>query len=266
MAVAGSGIALAALYFSRSYKKAIAGSVAAIGWIGLVLTAHGLHVYTLYGRLDWIAASRIKYILIAFAVCLGLISPLGYLRGRCKRIATLGVLAIFMVCFIGLPFVGPAVFRDEIRRLPTQLDERGLCLQSRPYTCGPAAAVTALNRLGLEASEARIAGAAGTAPWIGTGSWDLYRAIERLYDPRDLRCRYRRFQSLDQIPAAAVALAVMREGWFLDHCVTILKVTPSEVLLADPAAGLRIMPRPAFEAAWRNTAIILSRPRLTKNL
>jgi predicted double-glycine peptidase len=263
MAVAGSGIALGRLYFGRSYKRAVSGSFAAIGWILFLLTAHFLHLYTLYSGLDWIAASRSKYILICFAVCLGLVSPLRYLSSPWKRTLTVGVLACFLLLFAGLPFAGPAVYQKQIQNLPTHLDTRGLCRQSLSYTCGPAAAVTALRQLGLEASESQIAAAAGTAPWLGTSSWDLYRAIDRLYPEDQLHCRYERFQSLDQLPGGSFSLAVMREGFLMDHCVTILKITPSEVLLADPSAGLRIMPRAEFQAAWRHTAIVLSRPQVS---
>lgn len=263
MAVAGSGIALGRFYFGRSYKRALGGAFAAIGWIAFLLTAHFLHLFTLYSGLDWIAASRSKYVLICFAVCLGLISPLRYLHGLWKRLLTVGVLAGFLVFFAGLPFVGPAVYQKQIQNLPTHLDSRGLCRQSRPYTCGPAAAVTALHHLGLEASEAQIAQAAGTAPWLGTCSWDLYRALDRLYPEEELRCRYERFKSINQLPVGAFTLAVMREGFLMDHCVTILKITPTDVLLADPSAGLRIMPRAAFESAWRKTAIVLSQPQVS---
>jgi hypothetical protein len=262
-AVAGSGIALGRLYFGRSYKRAISGAFAAIGWIAFLLTAHFLHQYTLYSGLDWIAASRSKYILICFAVCLGLVSPLPYLNRQYKQTLTLAVLACFLLLFAGLPFAGPAVFGRQIQNLPTCLDTRGLCRQSLPYTCGPAAAVTALHQLGLEASESQIAAAAGTAPWLGTCSWDLYRAISRLYPEDQLHCRYERFQSLDQLPGGSFSLAVMREGFLMDHCVTILKVTPSDVLLADPSDGLRIIPRADFQAAWRHTAIVLSRPQVS---
>lgn len=265
-AVTGAGIALGGLYFGRSYKKAIAGSLGAIGWIAFLLTAHLLHVYTLYGGLDPIAASRNKYILIAFAICLGLISPLRYLRSAWKRLATACVLGVFLFLFVGLPFVGPAVFQGEIRALPTQLDHRGLCMQSRSYTCGPAAAVTALHQLGLEASEAQIAQAAGTAPWLGTCSWDLYRALKRLYSEEDLRCRYERFKTADQLPGGAMTLVIMREGFLMDHCVTVLEISRSEVLVADPTTGLCRIPLEVFEATWRHTGIVLSRPQFTNVL
>lgn len=266
IAVTAAAIALGRLYFSRSYNKAITGALTAIGWIAFLLTAHLIHVYTLYGGLDWIAASRSKYIMIAFAVCLGLISPLKYLDAKWKQVSTVSVLAVFLVLFVGLPFVGPAVFQHQIQQLPTQLDPQGLCYQSRSYTCGPAAAVTALNQLGLEAAEAQIARAAGTAPWLGTCPWDLYRALDRMYPEQDLQCRYERFRTVDQLPTRARTLVIMREGFLLDHCVTILNVTRTEVLVADPTTGLRSIPRPAFEAAWRHTGIVLSRPQLSKAL
>ncbi len=262
-AVAASGIALGQLYFSRSYKRAVSGALAAIGWIGFLLIAHLLHQNTLCSKLDWIAASRSKYVLICFAICLGLVSPLRYLNRRYKKTLTLVILTCFLLLFIGLPFAGPAIMQRQIQNLPTQLDSEGLCRQSLPYTCGPAAAVCALRQLRLEACESQIAQAAGTAPLLGTYSWDLYRALDRIYPKDQLQCRYGRFQSLDQLPNGSFSLAVMREGFLMDHCVAILKITPSEVFLADPSAGLRILSRLEFQNAWRHTAIVLTRPQLS---
>ena len=260
ISVAAAGIILG-ICLNRTYRTAITGAFAAVGLIALLLTAHLLHLWTFYGGLDWIAASRSKYILIGFAVCLGLVSPLKYLHSTWKQASTIVVLAILILLFVGIPFIGPAVNHHEIQSLPTQFDRRGLCLQSRPYTCGPAAAVTALRQLGLTASEARIAEAAGTTPLLGTCSWDLYQALNHLYPQEDLQCRYGRFENIDQLPDDSPTLAVMREGFMLDHCVTILKITRTDVLFADPSSGLCSMSKPAFEAAWRHTGIVLSRPR-----
>lgn len=255
--IALAGLLLGGLAFNRTYRTAVAGSVISVGIIALLLLAHCLHVWTIYGGLDWIAAARLKYILIIFAICLGFTSPLGYLRRTWKWPLMCFVLPIFIALFIGLPFYGPAVMLPEIRSLPTRLDERGLCYQSRPYTCGPAAAVTALVSLGLPASESAIADAARTAPMLGTCPWDLYRALDRLYAPQGVVCRYGRYESIDDLPQHVRALAVMREGIWTDHCVAVLDADESSVLVGDPSEGLRRVSRLDFELAWRGTAITL---------
>jgi predicted double-glycine peptidase len=50
-----------------------------------------------------------------------------------------------------LPFLVPALIKERLSNLTTRLDSNGICYQSTDYTCGPAAAVTALRRLGLQA-------------------------------------------------------------------------------------------------------------------
>jgi len=262
LSAASAGLGLGWFYFARTYRRAVWGAVAAVGWLAIVLTAHFAHLFSTFGGLDWIAASRNKFLFIGFALCFGMVGPLPHLNRRWKQAFTLAVLAIFAVLFIGIPFVGPAVFEEQISRLPTHLDQNGICRQSTSFTCGPAAAVSVLHRLGLEASEGEIARASGTAPALGTGIWDLYQGLRRLYPPEQLQCRYLRAGSLAHLPDGEFILAVIRETFWLDHCVAILEIRPTSVIFADPVNGLSILPRSAFEACWRKSAIVLRRPDL----
>jgi hypothetical protein len=52
-----------------------------------------------------------------------------------------------------VPFLAPAFNRGYLAGLKTRIDADGVCRQSSEYTCGPAAAVTALRKLGLPAEE-----------------------------------------------------------------------------------------------------------------
>lgn len=259
-AVTAIGLGLGRFYFARSYRRAVWGGLAAAGWIGFVLTAHLIHILSTYSGMDWVSASRSKFLLIGFAVCFGMLGPLHYLNRPWKKNLTFSVLMGFLVLFIGIPFLGPALLNHRIRTLDTFIDSDGICRQSTSFTCGPAAAVTALKQIGLDASEAQIARVSGTIPAIGTGMWDLYQGLRKLYPPDELQCRYFRSESLEGLPSGQPVLVVMQETFWMDHCVVVLRFTDTSVTIADPTNGLRILPRRLFETFWRKTAIILRRP------
>lgn len=232
-------------------------SIAAVFSIGLL---HLLHLCTLFSGLDFIALSRIKFMILAPAVTFGMAASLGTLGNPWKRGGILAALIGFLYLFIGLPFLVPAAIQDQTRTLPLLMDERGFCIQSRAYTCGPAAAVSALRRLGVDSREGHIALDSRTAPVLGTSMWDLYRAVEDICEQENLDCSYRRMADLDQIPPGAVCLTSVRSGFLISHCVTILKIDETTVTFVDPAVGLRCISRPHFEDLWYHTAIILQAP------
>jgi hypothetical protein len=55
------------------------------------------------------------------------------------------------------------VFHAELAALTTRLDADGVCRQSNHYTCGPAAAVTALRSAATACPFSPCAGAAGSS-------------------------------------------------------------------------------------------------------
>lgn len=219
---------------------------------------HWLHTHTLFGALDWITVSRFKFLILAAAVTFGLSGSLSHLARSWQRCGVLAAMLFFLYIFIGLPFLLPALLQDQMRTLPLLLDERGLCMQSRSYTCGPAAAVSALSRLGISSREGLLAVESRTAPLIGTGMWDLYRALERICERENVSCRYERPADLEQLPPGAVCLVSLRQSPITSHCVAVFKVDDIAVTCADPAVGLLRIARPSFEAQWSRTAIILT--------
>lgn len=71
------------------------------------------------------------------------------------------------------------------------------CLQSNDYNCGPAAAVTALRKLGLPAEEGEIAILAHTSSATGTPPDVLARALQDRYEKEGLASHYRIFHRVD---------------------------------------------------------------------
>lgn len=258
-------IAICGLLAGRTASRHSAGARViamgvSFGLVGLILLARLNVLWELFGLLRPIAAGRLRFMLLAFAVTIGLTAPLSRLRSIISRLATCVVMSILLAVLITLPFMGPALVQENLSAMPTQIDSDGVCRQSQPFTCGPAAAVTALQRLGFEAGEGQLAVAARTSPIIGTSPWNLYRAIQSDYGDAGLRCSFGYLDSLDAVPEDGVALVVIRDALLTDHCVAVLGYTEQMVTVADPIDGLVSMPRVQFNQQWRHCGIILQRP------
>jgi hypothetical protein len=157
-----------------------------------------------------------------------------------------------------LPFLVPALIRDDLSRLQTRIGANGVCYQSRSYTCGPAAAVTALTKFGFSAHEGEIAVLARTNPVSGTLLWSLYAAIKDRYAPQGLNCQFRRFDSVAQLRDIGITLVSVREAALLDHCVAVLNVSDTAVTIADPVVGLEVLPLQYFDEIWRRRGIVMN--------
>lgn len=227
--------------------------------VGLILLARLSILWSSFPFLCPIAASRLRFILLAFAVSLGLTTPLSQLRSFISRFVTCTVMAAFLAILISFPFLGPVLIRSDLAKTQTRIDIDGVCRQSQPFTCGPAAAVTALNRFGLEATESWLAVQSRTSPVIGTSPWELYKTLKSNYTDEGLEFSFLHMDSIDQLPAEAILLAVVRDAPAADHCVAVLEVHENSITLADPMAGLIYMPRDSFSRLWRNCGILMQR-------
>jgi predicted double-glycine peptidase len=164
-----------------------------------------------------------------------------------------------VVWFSVTPFVVPVLIKEKLSNLKTTVNSSGICFQSTDYTCGPAAAVTALRRLGLSANEGEIAVLSYSSPVAGTLPTCLSAALQQRYGTEGLKCQYRHFDSITQLRDSGITLAVIRDGLVNDHCVTVLGVTDYMVTLADPVWGKMLMSHKDFEKVWRFSGIVLKR-------
>ncbi len=215
---------------------------------------------------SWVAVGRMRFITLSFAVSMGLTVPLSRLPYKWERLAVCLLMAGFVVWFGILPLLGPTLVRDRLSQLTTKFDPAGICRQTTEYTCGPAAAVTALGRLGLAAEEGELAVLSYSSPITGTLPECLYSALKNRYSAEGLRCKYRHFDSVDQLRNVGVILAVVREAFLKDHCLAVLDVSDDAVTVADPATGKRLIPYSRFEKIWRFSGIVLERRTLAAQI
>lgn len=209
----------------------------------------------------WVTGGRAKFVILAFSVTMGLTTPFSRLPRKCEKVIICGLMTLVVFWFSVLPFLVPGLIKGRLSGLRTRVDLDGVCYQTTEYTCAPAAAVTALKKLGFVATEGEIAILAHTSPVAGTLPGCLQAALESRYGSQGLRCHYRRFQSIEELKQAGMTLAVVKDAFLTDHCVAVLEVSDHTLLVADPAVGRQMMSHEQFESIWRHTGIVLEKER-----
>jgi hypothetical protein len=158
-----------------------------------------------------------------------------------------------------VPFLLPVLDRSYLQTLETTIDSTGVCLQSNSYTCGPAAAVTALGQLGLEGEEGELSVLAYTNSWSGTQPDLLCMALEKRYRDDGLRCEQRFFERVSELRAVeGTVLVVIEYSFLVDHYVAVLEVTGDHIIAGDPLKGRVTYTYHEFTEKWRKRGVILS--------
>ncbi|MBN1902249.1 hypothetical protein JW926_13070 [Candidatus Sumerlaeota bacterium] len=119
-----------------------------------------------------------------------------------------------------------------------------VCIQTTPYTCGPASAATILKYYGINKTEEEISRSA----WLtkhGTEPWHLARIIRK----SGLKAK---FVSVPSQPAdppiPCIAGVRQKDDLKKGHFITILEKTENSFTIGDPAVGkLKITKEELFE-------------------
>jgi hypothetical protein len=209
--------------------------------------------------ISWLVSGRTLFAVAGMVTTMVLVTPLSRLQRKRDRQMVAG----FVILFVGYasvwPFFAPVLNRRYQESIVTQMDRDGICQQSTDYNCGPAAAVTALRRLGFPAEEGEIAILAHTSTAIGTPPDVLCRALQKHYGPSGLKCEYRQFKSVAELKNGGITMVVINFSLFLDHYLTVLKVTDDLVIVGDPSRGLRAYTLDDFSKKWRFIGVVLKR-------
>ncbi|MFH1370051.1 MAG: cysteine peptidase family C39 domain-containing protein [Planctomycetota bacterium] len=225
--------------------------------ITLVLVATYISSKTFLPVLVWISCGRARFIIMGLAVTMGSMTLLGRLKNRVEKAVLLVLMAGVVIWGSVLPFFVPVLIRNDLTNLKTKITADNICVQTTNYTCGPAAAVTALRLLGFAAQEGEIAILSHTSPVVGTLPWCLYKAIQQRYAAQGIECRLRHFDSISELRGQDVTLVVVKDAFLLDHCVTVLEVGDKTITIADPSLGRQKMSHKDFENVWRFYGITL---------
>lgn len=208
---------------------------------------------------SWLMMGRKKFAIMGFIAALVLTTPLSRVPKKRDRIVVCALMAIMIFSATVWPFIVPALDRDDLAHLQTRMDPNGICLQTTDFTCGPAAAVTALRQLRFPAEEGKLAIFSETSSVTGTPPDMLAEALQKEYGDRGLVAECRPFSNISELKQAGLTLAMVKYTFMVDHWVTVLQVTDSQVIIGDPLAGKVVLSYADFLHKWRYVGIVLKR-------
>ncbi len=257
--VAISGVAIGKALSALKKPYWILGYLCPLLLIIIIAIARFSGVLSFVPHLFWLITGRTKFVILALTVTIGLTTPLSRLPRKCEKVIICLLMTIVVIWFSVLPFLVPALIKNRLLNSKTIIDLNGLCFQTTDYTCGPAAAVTALGKLGLQAEEGELAVLAHSSPIAGTLPHSLYTALKNRYEKQGLKCSYQYFDSIDQLKNDGITLVALSDSFLVDHCVAVLEVSDKMVTIADPVSGRTRLTRKRFRKLWRSAGIVLQR-------
>jgi len=222
--------------------------------VGLVILGHRSTRLAFWPPVMWATGANWNPLLMTAAIAVMFAALVVRLPAKRSRPATVLAMGAMLLHYGLMPAALPLMVRPALAAAATRLDSHEICLQAHAYSCGPAAAVTCLRRVGLQGDEGALAIDARCSPAFGTDGHVLAYALTERYGARGLTCAFQYFDSLDQLPTPAVADTVM--PLIGGHYVAVLEVTVDHVVVGDPMSGLRRMPREEFLAVWKRAAIV----------
>ena len=113
----------------------------------------------------------------------------------------------------------------------------------------------------MPAEEGELAVLAHTTFAAGTPADSLCAAITERYGKDGVRCAYREFDSVTELRGKEPVIALVKYGLLVDHYVTVLAVTETDVEVGDPLVGKRTLTHRKFSARWRKCGIVVERIR-----
>lgn len=259
------GIAVVAFLLGRWSSRLpkpywIIGYLAPLAILLLYCTALFEPRVTMVPPLSWMLIGRTKFVCFNFVTTMVLSAPLSRLPQKRNRVMVC-LLILVLTSMSVVPFSAPAFNRTYLSGLKTRVDGEGVCRQSNAYTCGPAAAVTVLRKLGLPAEEGEIAILSHTSALTGTDPDVLAKVLQKRYATNGLRAEYRAFRNVQELRDAGLTVAVMSFNALQDHCVAVLGVETNRVIIADPLSGLSSSSIEEFEEKWQFVGIVLKLKR-----
>jgi predicted double-glycine peptidase len=195
----------------------------------------------------------------AFIATVMLTTPMSKLPKRRDRVAMTVLMTSFVLGMSFWPVLAPAFNQKQLAAIITNIDSDGVCHQSTDYTCGPAAAVTALHKIGLPADEGELAILAHSTAASGTPPDVLAETLQNCYAKEGLVCEYRVFKNVAELKDRCPVLAIVKFNLILDHYVTVLNVNDRAVTVGDPLQGLETLSIADFQDKWRFVGVVVRR-------
>lgn len=253
-------LAFASVGFGKWFSRKsfwILGFVIPFFFLLIIGLARYTPMFEFFPPVSWLMAGRREFAALALITAMLLVTPVARTGHKRSNILVYILLTCIVIYYSVLPFLLPAIIRKNLLNLKTTMDQNNVCLQSNGYNCGPAAAVTALRRLGVRAEEGELAVLSHTNPIAGTPPDSLCFAIQRVDSHKKLLCDYRKFKSVSELHDQGLVIAVVKYSFLVDHYVTVLNINDKIVTLGDPLVGLKKISLSDFQQIWRYRGIVL---------
>lgn len=207
----------------------------------------------------WLGWEQAPFILESLVCSLVLSCLAPQLDAPRKQKAAL-LLAGLVGCGTGvIPSIAHLLSRPQLAQIETRFWPDGVCRQSTDYTCGPAAAVTALRMLGFPADEGSVA-LDSRSSWInGTPGERLVAGLRHRYGPQGLKAQWRGFSNLNELRRAGLCLVIVRFSPTLDHWIVVRAITDTQVHYSDSLSGQGSENHADFLGRWRKVGIQVNR-------
>lgn len=189
----------------------------------------------------------------AVVVCVFLwrraVTPLARVRTVVLSIALLGV-----ILWHGRFFLIPS----GADALETTWDADGVCIQSRDWSCVPAAIATVLRHHGIRTTEREVAQLALSRPHYGTHILGTHRALRILGKEKGLRVR---FLHCDVATLRRLRKPCMILSHFnVDHINVVYAATGDFAIVAEPSWGMESWPNLGdLPDVWSGDVIVVYR-------
>lgn len=255
--VAGAGLARLGIYCSK--KKPFI-------WLPLFVLPFGIIIaVVILNRMPdlsyrlplfWFGEGRNEFIIMALCVpfIFGILIP--QLRQKRQKLFVSVFTGLGTIYFLIPPFLEPALLYYQFQNHENWIED-DVCMQQTGFTCGPAAAVTALKQIGINGNEGDIAIASYTTHIWGTPAVSLASGIEALFGPAGIQCHVQRFDSIEELKDKCPVIAIIKYRSMVDHYVTVMEVSDETVTVGDPLKGKETLTYNEFLEKWRMIGIVV---------
>lgn len=202
---------------------------------------------------------RLDHALLGFFASMTMATPIMRLPRVRTRAICFVFLGVFVIHSCVMPFLMAGLQKQEIAGLKTRLPADGVCRQSTEYTCGPAATVTALHAVGINAGESEIALLSHCNRITGSEPRVLEAILNQQYADKHATFTYQPFDHARDLPRDRPTIAVVNFKYMVDHYVAVLKVTDDGLLIGDPLVGEVKQTFEQFESTWRRVGIVVDK-------
>jgi len=132
-----------------------------------------------------------------------------------------------------------------------------IVLQSQDYSCVAAASATALNMLGIHASEAEMAELTETRPGTGATTLRAMAGLQRKLEGTGYRVDLISPDYARLCRVEPPALTPLQFDAARRHMVTLLNVGPQGATYVDPLEGIAYLERKQFIKVYRGQVLVL---------